>query len=415
MKTSTQVRQNRSSSRTRKQALRKSAKPPAEFKIVRLRECPVDRAEMTTPDAVETFWREHVATAPWFNADKECLVVFLLNTRRQVLGFEMLSLGTKDTLLVNTGEVFRLASARNASAIITAHNHPSGNPSPSEADIKGTRDLIRAGAVLKIQVLDHVIIGSVAQGRAGCSSLRELGYFYDSESDASFSCTADAATESAKVNTESAAASAAPGRAALPEQFIPAKTAIDMIDAMDALRAKANAAGALVLMCADVIQTEMDAMAGWQNFNGLPGFEDGVYDLASTAVFRLAGAVDAFRKVNDPLAARLQALSSPTSGVALPYETEQALLRAGGCEPETNSSLSLEDAVAEMVDLLSLVSNVMERRKVDAWHLANVTGDKLKAAFDRAWKAQGKACVCALGAAAASVEHHRQQAQRLAA
>jgi len=53
------------------------------------------------------------------------------------------------------------------------HNHPSGEPAPSEADIKVTRDLIRAGQLLKIEVLDHVIIGNPKH-----SSLRELGYFY---------------------------------------------------------------------------------------------------------------------------------------------------------------------------------------------------------------------------------------------
>jgi DNA repair protein RadC len=53
------------------------------------------------------------------------------------------------------------------------HNHPSGEPTPSEADIKVTRDLIRAGQLLKIEVLDHVIIGNPKH-----TSLRELGYFY---------------------------------------------------------------------------------------------------------------------------------------------------------------------------------------------------------------------------------------------
>ena len=53
------------------------------------------------------------------------------------------------------------------------HNHPSGDPTPSEADIKVTRDLIRAGQLLKIEVLDHVIMGN-----PGRSSLREAGFFY---------------------------------------------------------------------------------------------------------------------------------------------------------------------------------------------------------------------------------------------
>ena len=70
------------------------------------------------------------------------------------------------------------AIAANAAAIVLAHNHPSGDPTPSEADIKVTRDLIRAGQLLKIDVLDHVIIGrATAERQKDYVSLRELGYF----------------------------------------------------------------------------------------------------------------------------------------------------------------------------------------------------------------------------------------------
>jgi DNA repair protein RadC len=92
---------------------------------------------------------------------------------------ETLSQGTLDTILVHPRDVFRSAITANAAAVVIVHNHPSGDPSPSEADIKVTRDLIRAGQLLKIEVIDHVILG-----RATCdrpkeyASLRELGYFY---------------------------------------------------------------------------------------------------------------------------------------------------------------------------------------------------------------------------------------------
>ena len=59
------------------------------------------------------------------------------------------------------------------------HNHPSGDATPSEADVKVTRDLIRAGQLLKVELTDHVIIGTTNDaGRRSRSSLRELGYFY---------------------------------------------------------------------------------------------------------------------------------------------------------------------------------------------------------------------------------------------
>ena len=109
----------------------------------------------------------------------ESLQVLLLNTRRRLIRVEEITDGTIDTLLVHAREVFRHAISANASAIVLAHNHPSGDPTPSEADIKVTRDLIRAGQLLKIDVLDHVIIGRATPERAkDYSSLRELGYFY---------------------------------------------------------------------------------------------------------------------------------------------------------------------------------------------------------------------------------------------
>jgi DNA repair protein RadC len=62
---------------------------------------------------------------------------------------------------------------------VLVHNHPSGDPTPSEADIKVTRDLIRAGQILKIEVIDHVILGRRTDERAtDFVSLRQLGYFY---------------------------------------------------------------------------------------------------------------------------------------------------------------------------------------------------------------------------------------------
>ena len=148
---------------------------PYEYKITALRECPTpERLQLCdTPDKAAEYWRLHVPSHPYFNRDCECFVVLLLNTRRRVKGHQLVTIGTMDTLLVHPREVFRLAIMAGASAIVLTHNHPSGESSPSEADIKVTRDLIRAGQLLKIEVLDHVIIGNPTH-----SSLRERGYFY---------------------------------------------------------------------------------------------------------------------------------------------------------------------------------------------------------------------------------------------
>ena len=109
----------------------------------------------------------------------ESFQVLLLNTRKKLIRVEEISQGLLDTLLVHPREVFRAAIVANAAGILLVHNHPSGDPTPSEADIKVTRDLIRAGQLLKIEVVDHVIIGCASSARVkDYSSLRELGFFY---------------------------------------------------------------------------------------------------------------------------------------------------------------------------------------------------------------------------------------------
>ena len=109
----------------------------------------------------------------------ETLQVLCLNTRRRLIRVDEVIDGTIDTLLVHPREVFKFAISANAAAIVLAHNHPSGDPTPSEADIKVTRDLIRAGQLLKIEVLDHIILGRATHERPkDYASLRELGYFF---------------------------------------------------------------------------------------------------------------------------------------------------------------------------------------------------------------------------------------------
>jgi len=109
----------------------------------------------------------------------ESFQVLLLNTRKRLLRVEEISQGLLDTLLVHPREVFRAAIVANAAAVLLVHNHPSGDPTPSEADIKATRDLLRAGQLLKIDVVDHIVIGRASAERArDYASLKELGYFY---------------------------------------------------------------------------------------------------------------------------------------------------------------------------------------------------------------------------------------------
>jgi DNA repair protein RadC len=129
---------------------------------------------LDTPERIADLLREQNR-----QYEVENFQIILLNTRRKLIRVERISQGTLDTLLVHPREVFKPAIAANAAALVLAHNHPSGDPTPSEADIKVTRDLIRAGQLLKIEVLDHVILGRATQARPrDYVSLRELGYFY---------------------------------------------------------------------------------------------------------------------------------------------------------------------------------------------------------------------------------------------
>lgn len=148
---------------------------PHEYKVTPLRECPTpaEMQECDTPDKVAAYWKLHIASHPYFDPERECLAVFFLNTRKRVKGHQLVSIGTMDTLLVSATAVFRLAVMVSAAAIIILHNHPSGIAQPSEADIKVTRDLLRAGQLLKIEVVDHVVIGN-----PDFCSLRALGYLY---------------------------------------------------------------------------------------------------------------------------------------------------------------------------------------------------------------------------------------------
>jgi DNA repair protein RadC len=153
---------------------------PKEFKVQALRECPtpVELQLCDTPDKAANYWRSHIVNHPYYNPDVETMVVIMLNTRRRILGHHLVATGTLDTILVHPREVFRAAVIMASAALVLAHNHPSGDPTPSDADIKVTRDLIRAGQLMKIEVLDHVIIGRPSPGAPRDHvSLRESGYF----------------------------------------------------------------------------------------------------------------------------------------------------------------------------------------------------------------------------------------------
>jgi len=109
--------------------------------------------------------------------DKEVFWVFRLDAKHTVMGTpEEVSMGILDASLVHPREVFRRAIRESAAAVVLAHNHPSGDPTPSAEDVRITRQLVEAGKVVDIQVLDHVILARTVDGaKRHFVSMREEG------------------------------------------------------------------------------------------------------------------------------------------------------------------------------------------------------------------------------------------------
>lgn len=93
-------------------------------------------------------------------ADREQLIVCCLDTKNQPTSISIVSIGSVNSSIVHPREVFKVAVLSNASSIIILHNHPSGDPTPSNEDINITKRLKEAGKLIGIELLDHIIIGS---------------------------------------------------------------------------------------------------------------------------------------------------------------------------------------------------------------------------------------------------------------
>lgn len=116
---------------------------------------PEERPRITCPSDAANLLMSEMALL-----DQEHLRVLLLDTRNQVLRIRTVYIGSINTSVVRVAELFRPAIRENAAAIIIAHNHPSGDPSPSPEDIRVTREVVKAGKLLGMELLDHIIIGN---------------------------------------------------------------------------------------------------------------------------------------------------------------------------------------------------------------------------------------------------------------
>ncbi|MBU7006321.1 RadC family protein [Phosphitispora fastidiosa] len=141
--------------------------PVYRVQLVREKSQPAESKHINSPfDAFK------VLGAMLENEDRENFVVMMVDTKHKIIGINTVSVGTLNSSPVHPREVFKPAMLANAAAVILGHNHPSGEVKASPEDIEVTRRLEDAGAILGIEVLDHVIVG-----HGTYYSLKEAGCF----------------------------------------------------------------------------------------------------------------------------------------------------------------------------------------------------------------------------------------------
>lgn len=115
---------------------------------------------MRTPVDVTLVWRNCIENASWFQIDREYFYTIVLNSRNKIVCYNQTSCGILDGSLVHPREVFRPAIVAGAASVVVTHNHPSGDVTPSSEDIRITKQLIEAGRIIDIKVIDHVIVST---------------------------------------------------------------------------------------------------------------------------------------------------------------------------------------------------------------------------------------------------------------
>ena len=140
-----------------------------------VREDSHDAAPTDTPERLAEFWKTIIAEQPDHEADKESLVVVLLNARFRPFAWNRISLGTVDSCVAHPRDIIRPVIVGGAYGFALAHNHPSGDPTPSDADLRITRRMVEVSGLIQIRFLDHLIVGEPSPGRQGYYSFREAG------------------------------------------------------------------------------------------------------------------------------------------------------------------------------------------------------------------------------------------------
>ncbi len=127
---------------------------------------PEDRYIIRSPKDGANFVMESMR-----HLNQEHLIVLFLDTKNRIIHKQTIFIGSLNASIVHPREIFREAVKRSAASIICVHDHPSGDPTPSQEDIQVTKRLVEAGKIMGIELLDHIIIGNQKY-----VSLKEKGY-----------------------------------------------------------------------------------------------------------------------------------------------------------------------------------------------------------------------------------------------
>lgn len=128
--------------------------PVVSLRIVREREISLSSVQIKSPDDAYQAFKDQIA-----DADRECFVALMLDTKNNVTAYHVISIGTINSSSAMPREVFKAAILSNAASLILAHNHPSGKPQPSPEDQHAAGILKEAGKLLDIPIMDMLVIG----------------------------------------------------------------------------------------------------------------------------------------------------------------------------------------------------------------------------------------------------------------
>lgn len=133
------------------------------------------RQPLDSPALAEQFFHKFVGEAEDFDPMREHLVAITLDTKLRPTGFHLIALGSLNECVAHPREILRPCIVSAAYAFVLAHNHPSGDPSPSAADRRLTTTMREASSLMQINLIDHIIIGTPDPARLSFFSFRDAG------------------------------------------------------------------------------------------------------------------------------------------------------------------------------------------------------------------------------------------------